>query len=134
MSKALWACSVLLFPTNPGCAVGAKVPIASPAVDGDLSAVKADVDVGSVSARDVEVGTVDSAVEGDVGGDVTGTKVTVGAGSSDSIALWLAIVGLVVALLAGPGGGHYYKRILRPKRLRKEGKCGECGKLCKEPG
>lgn len=68
-------------------------------------------------------------VEGDLSG--IKTDITVGAGASDSIALWLAITGLVVALIAGPFGGHYYQKVLRPKRMRKEGRCGECGKNCK---
>lgn len=102
----------ILLAADLGCVVGAKVPIASP---------------------NVKAGNVESEIEGDVGGDVAGTKVTVGAGSSDSIALWLAIIGLVVALIAGPFGGHYYQKILRPKRLKKQGRCGECGKMCSPP-
>lgn len=122
-----------LLLTSFGCAVGTKmkVPIASPSVGGDLSGIKADVDVGLVSARDIKTGNAESDINGDVGGDVAGTKLTIGAGSG-GVALWLAITGLVVALVAGPFGGHYYKRVLRPKRMRKEGRCGECGKSCKE--
>lgn len=96
------------------------------AIKAELAAIKLEL---SVSVRDVEAGNAES--EGDVGGDVTGTKVIVGAGSFDSVALWLAVVGLVVALIAGPFGGYYYQKILRPKRMRKEGRCGECGKDCK---
>lgn len=113
-------------PTVEGDLSGIKAPIASPTVDGDMSGIKVDAEV------DAEVGNVDSEIGGDVGGDVAGTKVIVGAGSSDSVALWLAIVGLVVALIAGPFGGHYYQRVLRPKRLRKEFP-GNCGKKPGKP-
>jgi len=55
-------------------------------------------------------------------GVFTKTATSVGdvGGGTDSIALWLSILGLILLPVASLAGGLYYAQILRPRRIARQ--------------
>ncbi len=73
-----------------------------------------------LAAVDTTVGlrSTDVGRDMDVGRDSTGGSVIGGGG--DSVALWMAVLGLATQPLMAVAGALMYQHVMRPRRIRKE--------------